>query len=153
MSSDRNTAFGISSILGENCPQHVHWVVLVHSQPWFKKNSWKQRQIKKKIVIVILILIFFFPWKWPNIYTPFQDGDQVEVFRFGTDKGMEVISKIFTKDKAPFLEGITASNNLFGWIQGNGGQLTNDLREKTNKKYIFFDFTKNFIINSFLIQI
>ena len=62
---------------------------------------------------------------------------------------MEVISKIFTKDKAPFLEGITASNNLFGWIQGNGGQLTNDLREKTNKKYIFFDFTKNFIINSF----
>ena len=35
---------------------------------------------------------------------PVQDGDQVEVLGFGTDLGMEVIAKIFAKDKVHFPE-------------------------------------------------
>ena len=102
----------------------------------FKKIRENKGRLKKTSEKIVILNLIFSPWKWQHNNTPFQDGDQVEVFGFGTDKWMEVISKIFTKDKAPFLEGITASNNLFGWIQGNGGQLTNDLREKTKK--IFF---------------
>ena len=109
----------------------------------FKKIRENKGRLKKNSEKIVILNLIFSSWKWQHNNTPFQDGDQVEVFGFGTDKWMEVISKIFTKDKAPFLEGITASNNLFGWIQGNGGQLTNDLREKTKK--FFHYFTKNWV--------